>query len=248
MRQNLFGCEIDALTLEESMQKVEAFINSGLPHQHVVVNVNKVIMANQDDKLRHVINSCDLINCDGMPLVWASKILGKPLPERVTGIDLFLALIERAAIKGWRVFFLGAREDVVTGVVNKFKSLYPELQVAGYRNGYWSNEEEHEIVDSIAISKPDILFVAISSPNKENFLSKYQSIMLVPFSMGVGGSFDVFAGFTKRAPIWMQKCGLEWFYRFLQEPKRMFRRYFIDGISYIGLFAQELKKISQVKY
>ena len=242
MRRWLFGCHIDALTMKESLERVERFIQSGRPHQHVVVNVNKVIMADKDENLRNIINSCDLINCDGMPLVWASRLLGKPLPERVAGIDLFVALVERAAQKGWKVFFLGAKEEIVSKMLEIFTSRHPELQIAGYRNGYWTQEEESSIAEKIALSKPDILFVAISSPKKEYFLNKYQDMMNVPFTMGVGGSFDVVAGLTRRAPEWMQKSGLEWFFRFLQEPRRMFRRYFIDGLSFIGLIGREIRK------
>lgn len=240
MRQDLFGCHVDVLNMEETIQRVEGFIISGKPHQHVVINVNKVIKAGKDENLRRIIDSCDLINCDGMPIVWASKLLGKPLPERVAGIDLFAALVERAALRGWRVFFLGAKEEVVTKVVEIFKDRYPDLQIAGYRNGYWSQEQEQEVVDSIADSKPDILFVAISSPKKEDFLGRHQTTMQVPFAMGVGGSFDVLTGLTRRAPLWMQKIGLEWFYRFLQEPRRMFGRYFIEGSAFFGLLLQEL--------
>ena len=248
MRQKLFKCEVDALTMEETLQRVEKIIKSGKPHQHVVINVNKVIKANKDENLCATINNCDLINCDGMPLVWASRLLGQPLPERVAGIDLFLNLVSRASEKGWTLYFLGAREEIVTKVVDSFLDKYHFLKIAGYRNGYWKSEEEREIVDAIAESRPDIIFVAIPSPNKENFLNRYQSMMNVPFSMGVGGSFDVVAGFTQRAPKWMQKFGLEWFYRFLQEPRRMFYRYFIEGSAFWGLFLKEFlrkKSINQ---
>ncbi|MCB1902765.1 MAG: WecB/TagA/CpsF family glycosyltransferase [Gammaproteobacteria bacterium] len=226
--------------MAETLAKVETFVESGKVHQHVVVNVNKVIKADRNPELRRIINQCDLINCDGMPIVWASKLLGKPLPERVAGIDLFTNLITRSAEKGWRVFFLGAREPVVAKVVEVFQAKYPNLSVAGYRNGYWEEQEEGAVVETIRNSSPHILFVAISSPKKEEFLGRHLARIGVPFAMGVGGSFDVVAGLTNRAPLWMQKSGLEWFFRFLQEPRRLFGRYFVEGVAFVKLLSREL--------
>ena len=242
MRIQMMGCAVDNLDMEESLAVVEGFIRSGRPHQHVVVNVDKIVKASRDPGLRRIINDCDLINADGMPVVWASRLLGKPLKERVTGVDLFEALMARAAEKGWRVFLLGAREEVVSGVAHLYPARYPGLTLAGYRNGYWKPEDEDRVVAEIAATRPDILFVAISSPKKEAFLARYQAAMKVPFAMGVGGTFDVAVGLVKRAPVWMQKAGLEWFYRFLQEPRRMFRRYFIDDMAFVALFAREWVK------
>jgi len=236
------GCAVDNLDMEETLGVVEGFIRSGRPHQHVVINVDKIVKASRDPALRQIINGCDLINADGMPVVWASRLLGKPLKERVTGVDLFEALMARAAEKGWRVFLLGAREEVVSGVAHLYPARYPGLTLAGYRNGYWKPEDEDRVVAEIAATRPDILFVAISSPKKEAFLARYQAAMKVPFAMGVGGTFDVAVGLVKRAPVWMQKAGLEWFYRFLQEPRRMFRRYFIDDMAFVALFAREWVK------
>lgn len=235
----MMGCLMDNLTMEETVQRVEGFIDSGRPHQHVVVNVDKLVKASRDPELRRIINECALINVDGMPVVWASRLLGKPLKERVAGVDLFEALMQRAAQKGWRVFLLGAREEVVSGVKHAYEQKYRGLTVAGYRNGYWKPEEEAGVVAQIAAAKADLLFVAISSPKKEHFLGQYQELMKIPFAMGVGGTFDVAVGRVRRAPLWMQKSGLEWFYRFLQEPRRMFRRYFIDDMAFIWLFLKE---------
>ncbi|WP_374264260.1 WecB/TagA/CpsF family glycosyltransferase [Zoogloea sp.] len=239
MRIDLMGCKVDNLDMEETLGVVDGFIRSGRPHQHVVVNVDKIVKASRDPALREIINGCDLINADGMPVVWASRLLGKPLKARVTGVDLFEALMARAAQKGWRVFLLGAREEVVSGVARIYPARYPGLTLAGYRNGYWKPEEEARVVADIAVTRPDILFVAISSPKKEEFLARYQAAMQIPFAMGVGGTFDVAVGLVKRAPVWMQNAGLEWFYRFLQEPRRMFRRYFIDDMAFVALFARE---------
>jgi hypothetical protein len=141
----MMGCRIDNLTMEETLQTVEGFIASGRPHQHVVVNVDKLVKAQADPELRRIINDCDLVNVDGMPVVWASRWLGQPLKERVAGVDLFEALMARAADKGWRVFLLGAREEVVAAVRAAYETRFPHLVFAGHRNGYWSDEEEPEV-------------------------------------------------------------------------------------------------------
>jgi len=239
-RITLMGCAIDNLTMEETLRRVEGFIEAGTPHQHVVVNVDKLVKASRDAGLRRIINDCALVNVDGMPVVWASRLLGKPLKERVAGVDLFEALMRHAAARGWRVFLLGAREEVVGQVAATYQRKYPGLVLAGWRNGYWLGEqEEAQVAALVRDARPDLLFVAISSPKKEEFLGRHQAAMRVPFAMGVGGTFDVAIGRVRRAPLWMQKAGLEWFYRFLQEPRRMFRRYFIDDMAFFWLFIKE---------
>lgn len=235
----MMGCRIDNLSMEETLVRIEEFIRSGKPHQHVVVNVDKLVKASRDPDLRRIVNECALVNADGMPVVWASRLLGKPLKERVAGIDLFEALMRRAGEKGWRVFLLGARADVVSAVAETYRQRYPQLAIAGWRDGYWRAEEEAQVAEQVRASGADLLFVAISSPKKEQFLGRWQAEMRIPFAMGVGGTFDVAIGRVRRAPRWMQRAGLEWFYRFLQEPRRMFRRYFIDDMAFIWLLIKE---------
>lgn len=233
------GCVIDNLTMAETLERIESFVHSGKPHQHVVINVDKLVKARRDPALREIINACALINADGMPVVWASRLLGKPLKERVTGIDLFQALMTRGAQRGWRIYLLGAQEEVVHGVKAHYEQHLPNINIVGWRNGYWQPEQEQQVVEQIAASRPDLLFVAISSPKKEQFLGRYQAQLNAPFAMGVGGSFDVVAGKAKRAPRWMQRSGLEWFYRFAQEPRRLFKRYFVDGGRFFAMLAAE---------
>lgn len=236
----MMGCRIDNLSMEETLVRIEEFIRSGKPHQHVVVNVDKLVKASRDEELRRIINACALVNVDGMPVVWASRLLGKPLKERVAGVDLFEALMRRAGERGWRVFLLGARAEVVAGVAATYARRYPDLAIAGWRDGYWQGEaEEAAVAGQIRASRADLLFVAIGSPKKEQFLGRWQDIMRIPFAMGVGGTFDVAIGRVKRAPRWMQRAGLEWFYRFLQEPRRMFRRYFVEDMAFVRLLLKE---------
>jgi N-acetylglucosaminyldiphosphoundecaprenol N-acetyl-beta-D-mannosaminyltransferase len=235
----LFGVPIDNLTMDETIARIDEMIRSGQPHQHVVVNVDKIVKLQRDPELREAILSCDLINADGQPVVWASRLLQHPLKERVTGVDLFSKLIAHCAEKGYRPYLLGARQEVVTKVAGILKSRHPRLQLAGARNGYWTPAEEADLVAGIQQTRADVLFVAMSSPKKELFLKRWKNELRVPFVMGVGGTFDVVAGVVKRAPIWMQRYGLEWFYRLLQEPRRMWRRYLIEDMAFLGLFLRE---------
>jgi len=245
MRITLMNIPIDSLTLEETIRRIDLAIQQGKHIHHAVVNAAKIVKMQKDRELFESVASADIINADGMAVVWASKILGTPLPERVTGIDLMEELVKLAHKRGYKIFFFGAKEEVVKEVVRKYSERYSPEIIAGYRNGYYSEEEEPLIAKQIAESGANILFVGISSPKKEKFLYKYRNILLgnVNFIMGVGGSFDVVAGKTKRAPKWMQNAGLEWFYRFLQEPRRMWKRAFIDNGKFILLVAKEFIRL-----
>ena len=235
---------IDNLNMQETLQVINDTIDSGAQLHHVVINAAKMVAMQTDLKLRQSVNSCDLINADGQAVVWASRILGQPLKERVAGIDLMENLVELAYKKNYKIFFFGAKEEVVSRVVNNYKIKYSKDIIAGYRNGYFKKEDEVDIAKQISDSGADILFVAISSPTKENFLyDNKETLRGVNFIMGVGGSFDVVSGLVKRAPLWMQKIGMEWFYRFVQEPKRMWKRYLIGNIKFIWMvFKARLSK------
>ncbi len=235
----LFGVPIDNLTLPETADRIEGMIRSGRTHQHVVVNVDKIVKLQRDPELRRAILDCDLISADGQPIVWASRVLDKPLKERVTGIDLFAAVVERCAERGFRPYLLGARQEVVEKVAEILKSRHVTLQLAGWRNGYWSADEESVVVAEVKSARSDVLFVAMGSPKKELFVRKWKAELQVPFVMGVGGTFDVVAGMVKRAPNWMQRCGLEWLYRLIQEPGRMWRRYLVEDMAFFALLWRE---------
>ncbi len=239
-RIHILNTRIDNLTMQETLNLIDKNIQKKQPTHHIVVNAGKIVAMNQDEQLKKDVNSADIINADGQAVVWASKILGKPLKERVAGIDLMQNLVKLAYQKKYKIFFFGAREDIVQKVVQIYQKQYSPEIIAGYRNGYFTMEEEPVIAREIAESGADILFVAISSPKKENFLNTYKNeLKNVFFIMGVGGSFDVIAGKVKRAPKWMQNAGLEWFYRLIQEPKRMWKRYLIGNSKFIGLVLKE---------
>src|SRR5690606_170415 len=237
---SLLKTDIHNLSMQDTLELVEQAIAENKQLHHMVVNAGKLVTLQKDNELRESVNSADIINADGQAVVWASKFLGVPLKERVAGIDLMANLVELAHKKNYKVYLLGAKEEVVSKLAEIYKEKYNTSIIAGFRNGYFSENDECDIVNDIVNSGAQMLFVAITSPKKENFLHKHkEALSTVNFIMGVGGSFDVFAGKTKRAPLWMQKIGMEWFYRFLQEPKRMWKRYRIGNTKFLFLVLKE---------
>lgn len=242
-RIHILGTPIDRLTMNETLEVIKTAIINKDQILHTVMNAGKVVMMNENEELKISTTKADLINADGQAVVWASKILGQPLPERVSGIDLMERLVEIAAKNNFKIFFLGATEEVITKLVSIYSEKFGKRIIAGYRNGYFTNEEEPEICSKINESGTDILFVGISSPKKEIFLYKNrEKLSNISFLMGVGGSFDVISGKIKRAPLWMQNNGLEWLFRLLQEPKRMWKRYLIGNARFIGIVLKYLFK------
>lgn len=233
------GAPVDAITLDQAVDAVVNAIEERRPMQHMAINPAKVVRMAEDDLFRDAVLGADLFTADGIGIVWAAQVLGLPLPGRVTGIDLMERLLEISAQKGFRVFFLGAKPEVVQRTVDHFTEKYPGLPVAGLRDGYFTDEEAGDVAREIRESKADILLVGISSPKKESFLGQWRAETGVPFCMGVGGSFDVAAGVVQRAPQWMQRLGMEWFYRLAQEPKRMIRRNAVDTPRFMKMVARE---------
>ncbi|CCO23303.1 WecB/TagA/CpsF family glycosyltransferase [Maridesulfovibrio hydrothermalis] len=225
---NFMSVRMNAWTMRETVDEIFSRLKYGLFSQHVVVNVAKLVNMGRDDVLRESVESCDIINIDGMGIVWGARFLGFDVPERVAGFDLFHELLGRAASEGEPVFLLGARQEVLEKAVQNLNKQFPKLEIAGYHHGYFWDDEE-AVVNEIAASGAKLLFVAISSPRKENFINRWRQQLGVNFVMGVGGTFDIVAGKSKRAPKVMQKYGLEWFYRFLQEPRRMWKRYLVTN-------------------
>ncbi len=233
-RYPILNTYVNALSMDETVDYIKKVIARRTPPvQHVVINALKVNLMEEDPKLREIVNACPLINADGSSILWAAKQLGVPVEERVTGIDLFLRLVKEAAENGYKIYLFGAKEEVVTKVRDIFQQQYPTLQIVGYRNGYFTPEQEPQIVADMAASGADMMFVAFSSPKKEYWVNKYLNQLNIPFVMGVGGSFDVVAGVTKRAPEFWQKIGMEWFYRFIQEPRRLWKRYVVGNAVFI---------------
>jgi N-acetylglucosaminyldiphosphoundecaprenol N-acetyl-beta-D-mannosaminyltransferase len=235
----MLGTPVNNLSLKETLDLIDEAIITEQHIHHTVVNAGKIVAMHENPELKESVINADIINADGQAVVWASRIFGIPLKERVTGIDLMENLVDMAFRKKYRIFLFGAKEDVLMKIVDKYSRQYSPLLIAGYRNGYFKKGQEREIAQQIADSNANILFVAISSPVKENFLYQNKDLLKkVNFIMGVGGSFDVIADHVKRAPVWMQKLGLEWAYRVYQEPKRMFKRYLVGNTKFIRLVMQ----------
>lgn len=236
----LFDIPIKAMTMAQVLDFIDRAISATTPLQIGVVNAAKVVNMYRNPGLGTDVLSSDMIFADGASVVWASHILGKPLPERVAGIDLMMGMLERGQERGYRVYLLGATEEVNRTVADRINVDYPGVTVAGRRNGYFSAEEEEAIANDIAQASPDILLVAITSPKKEQFLARWSDRLKVPICHGVGGSFDVYSGKVKRAPLSWQRYGMEWLYRLLQEPGRMWKRYLVTNSLFCWLVVREL--------
>ena len=216
---------VDILDFDETVAIAEQAMASRKPVIHVALNAAKLVKMRNDDELKQDVSNADIIGIDGMAISWALKILGRPGAPRVSGVDLMMALLHQCAKNGCRPFILGAKQDVLERAIAQAQHRWPGLEFAGVRNGYYGKEDEAAIVEMIRSSGADCLFLAMPTPRKERFLAAYGDQVNVPFIMGVGGSVDVLAGHVSRAPRWMQKSGLEWLHRLLQEPRKMFWRY-----------------------
>jgi N-acetylglucosaminyldiphosphoundecaprenol N-acetyl-beta-D-mannosaminyltransferase len=237
-RAVVLDCAIDRLDMPQTLARCQAIIEQGTFVQQVSINAAKLVAVRRDPDLRDVVNRCGLVNADGQSVVWASRLLGDPLPERVAGIDLMHALIAIAEREGYGIYILGARSEVLEKAVQRLREMHPLLHIRGYRDGYFSDEESPEVAAAIRDAEAHILFVAMSSPRKEHWLGEYGAGLHVPFVMGVGGSIDIVAGITRRAPQSWQRLGLEWLYRLLQEPRRVFRRYLVTNVEFGALVAR----------
>ncbi|MBI2380899.1 MAG: WecB/TagA/CpsF family glycosyltransferase [Gammaproteobacteria bacterium] len=228
---DFFGAPVHPWTMDATVAEIRRRLSTGEFTQHVVVNVAKIVHMQEDKKLAESVSACDIVNIDGMGVVWGARFLGHEVPERVAGIDLFERLLQLASETGDSVFFLGAEDAIVRRMADVLGAKYPALKIAGFHHGYFWDDEE-AVVDKIRESGAKLLFVAITSPKKENFINRWKERLGVVFVMGVGGTFDIMAGKTQRAPLWMQKAGLEWLYRVLQEPGRMWKRYFSTNLAF----------------
>jgi N-acetylglucosaminyldiphosphoundecaprenol N-acetyl-beta-D-mannosaminyltransferase len=240
MRYNLLGIPIDALTLSETVDRALRAMERRELTQHVAINTAKLVHARNNPDLWQDIADSHIVGIDGMGIVWAARLLGIRVPERVAGVDLMESLLEQCAHRGLRPYFLGARQDVVEKAARRAERRWPGLTFAGLRNGYMSASEEAGIVRAIRDSGADCLFIGMPTPRKERFLRRYRQELGVPFIMGVGGGIDVLAGHVRRAPLIMQRVGLEWLYRVYQEPRRMWHRYATTNIAFAGIISRAL--------
>lgn len=238
-RQVLFGVTFDAVTLDETISICREALNQRSTLLIGVVNAAKLVKLKTDPFLRDSLLGCDLLLADGQSVVWASRLLNRPLPERVTGIDLFERLLDVADRESLGVYLLGARPEVLAGVEAVIAERWPGARVVGSHDGYFDASGSDRIAGDIASSGADLIFLGMTTPAKEIFLGTYGRALGVPVLHGVGGSFDVLAGVTRRAPERWQRAGMEWAYRALQEPRRLGRRYLVTNTAFVVLLIAE---------
>jgi N-acetylglucosaminyldiphosphoundecaprenol N-acetyl-beta-D-mannosaminyltransferase len=238
----IFRIRVHPLFKSEFLQIIDSNLRNGYQLIQSGVNAASINEVIKNDELVQSYNNSDLVNIDGISMVWALRFLGYYVPERVACPDLANDILALAEKQNYSIFLLGAKDNVVNLCVQKLKSIYPNLRIAGFRNGYFSKEEEGTVLEMINNASPDILFLGMPSPRKELFVEKYKNQLSAKYTLGVGGYFDILSGLTRRAPKWIQNIGMEWFFRFLQEPKRMWHRYLIGNLKFIWLVIKEKVK------
>jgi N-acetylglucosaminyldiphosphoundecaprenol N-acetyl-beta-D-mannosaminyltransferase len=241
----ILGVPIDDLTMPEALDRLDDFIRigraTGKSHQVATVNADFVVKALDDPELRGILQEVDMATADGMPLVWGARLLGVHLAGRVTGSDMVPALAERASQKGYRLYLLGAAPGVAARAAEILQARHPALQIVGVVSPPYGSilEMDPAIAERVRAAQPDILLVAFGNPKQEKWISMHSRTLHVPVMIGVGGTFDFIAGITQRAPVWMQRSGLEWLFRLIQEPKRLWKRYVVDMIGFGGFFVRQ---------
>lgn len=238
-RLKFMNTEVDNLTMDEALDAIDALIKKNNNSYVVTPNVDHIVQLETNRELQDVYANAALILTDGKPLLWIAKWYGTPIKEKLSGSDLFPLLCERAAKRGYKMFFLGAAEGVAAKAAENLAKRYQGLQVVGTYSppfGFEKNQEEMEkIISMVKEAKPDILIVGLGCPKQEKFMYHHCKELEVPISFGLGASFDFEAGNIKRAPRWMANHGLEWLFRITQDPKRMARRYLVNDRKILGL-------------
>jgi len=240
VRREFLGVPIDCLTLTETIEAADRAIRRRQPLQHACINVAKFVAMRSNAELDVDVRSSDVISIDGMGIVWAARLMGISIPERVTGVDVMEGVILLCATKGYRPYFLGARRDVLQQAIINIQTRFPGLDIAGSRDGYFAPEEETGVVTAIKSSEADCLFIGMPTPRKERFLARHRDDLGSPFIMGVGGGLDVLAGRVRRAPWLVQEMGFEWLFRTVQEPLRLGPRYLRTNVAFAGLMVKAL--------
>lgn len=239
---NILGFDVHQLRMEELLNEIDIFIKSKQPHTITLVNPWILLEARKNSAYAEYIRDADLVTADGVGLLIAGWLFGGAFPERVTGSDLMPILAERAEKNGYKLYFLGAAEGIAEEAANKLRKCYPELKIVGTRHGFFNNIEEQGIISDVIAKKPDILIVCMGAVYQEMFIKKNLKEMNVPVCFGNGAAFDFVSQRVKRAPRWVQKIGLEWFFRLLQEPRRLWKRYLVGNLVFTWLILGEVIK------
>lgn len=241
-KSSILNCEFDAVTEQGTVEWARSFFRSGRRGYITTVNVAILMMMRGNRRLQRFIDGSALTVCDGQPLIWLSKLLGRPLPERVAGVELVESLCRCAAEEEAGVYLLGSKADIVADVAAKLKEQNPNLKLVGVANGYFGPDQAAERAAAVRESGAKLLIVAMGVPRQEQFVEEQWDNLGVNLAIPVGGSFDVIAGRKQRAPLWVQKIGFEWFFRMCQEPKRLAKRYLVTNTQFLSLAAIELLK------
>lgn len=240
-RISLLGCPFDPVGMQSTVERAMQWC-AGERSSHTLVTMNAALlcMMRRDAELRGACLAGDLIVADGVPVVWTSRLSGRPLPERVAGVDLMVRLLAEGSIRGLSVYFLGARPEVVEKLVDYCRATHPGLRIVGWRDGYFRPEEHVDVVAEIAELRPHLLFVGMPSPFKETWCERHRDALQVPVVVGVGGSFDVLTGHVRRAPRLLQTIGMEWSWRLAMEPRKMWKRYLRTNSEFLWLAARDV--------
>jgi len=238
----ILDVNVDAVSPEEAKEKITEFIRSKKPHLVITANSLMVNHASNDEYLKNVFNNAGLVVADSIGIVLAARLWGVRL-RRIPGIDLMLELCSVISEKGYKVFLLGARDDVIRKAGGNLRLKFPSIKIAGLHHGYFKEDStgEEEILDAIKSAKPDVLLVGLNTPYQEKWIYRHLKELNVPVCMGVGGSFDIISGRLRRAPRWMRGAGLEWFYRFWIEVWRLKRLALLPVFMY-KVILQRIKK------
>lgn len=215
------GVGVHRVDMTEAIATIERFIASRTPHQVITADASAVVMAQTDPALRELLNTADLVTPDSAGILWAARKFGAQLQDRVSGVDIAQRICELSAAKGYRLFFFGAAPGVAEKAADEMRTRFPGIQIVGTRNGFFTSADEAEIIREIRAANPDVLLVALGIPKQEFWIVRNKEAVSAPVSMGVGGTFDVFAGIVRRAPEWMQRLNLEWLWRLAQNPRKI---------------------------
>jgi N-acetylglucosaminyldiphosphoundecaprenol N-acetyl-beta-D-mannosaminyltransferase len=241
---DICGVMIDIVSLEDMLLEIQARIAQGVPGYIITPNVDHVCLCQRNPEFRQAYQDAFLSVPDGMPLIWGGRFLGTPLVQRLSGNDIIYSISELAADKGYSVYFLGAAEGVAQEAARRLKELYPALHVAGTHSPPLkferSAEENAETIERLRVAAPDICFVAVGSPKQEIWMRRHCGECRVPVMIGVGAALDFTSGHKRRAPVALQKMGLEWFWRLCMEPRRLWHRYLVEDMLFFKLLARQL--------
>jgi N-acetylglucosaminyldiphosphoundecaprenol N-acetyl-beta-D-mannosaminyltransferase len=235
---SFLGVPVHLLTMDQTVTRVADAMREKRKILHVALNVAKFVKLRRDEELRADVFGADLVGVDGAGIILGARLFGIRVPERVAGVDLMHNILALCAERGYRPYLLGARPDVLETALNKLKERHPNIEIAGSHHGYFKPDQEADIIEAIRAAQPDCLFVGMPTPRKERFMARHRAALEVPFVMGVGGGIDILAGHVRRAPDFWQRNGMEWLYRIVQEPRRMWWRYLSTNLLYAGILAK----------